>query len=154
MSVDAVVARMGDFLRERAAPDEAAAEAEGGFSANLGRIRGEMNHFLIPLVLLAHADGESVAKEHEVIAGYCLQRLEIEGITVTPEERAAFLAYIRSYKPTRMQLAFAVKKLAAEPKADLLGLVAAAKAVVEADDTEQEGEKRFFDNIERELAAL
>lgn len=154
MSVEGAVARMGDFLKERAATEEVAVAHEGEFSAKLRRIRDEMNHFIILLVLLAHADGKEVAKEHDVIVEFCLQRLQIEGITLSPDERAAFLTYLQDYRPTRMQLAFALKRLASESKEDLMGLIGAAKAVAESDNVRDEGETRFLETIERDLAGL
>jgi len=154
MAVDAVVAKIGDFLNERAPEAGNSAPTPGAFSGNLARVRDEVNHHVILLALLAHADGEAVEGEQSVILNYCLNRAERAGIALSETEKSEFSAYLRMFRPTRMQLSFAVKRLAEETRDELLSLVATAQAVVDADQQEREGEARFLADIRRELSAL
>jgi hypothetical protein len=154
MSLGILVARLGEVVGERTYPDTGEAEPATTFSGTLRRIRDEINHHAIPLVLLAQADGQSVAPEQAVILRYCLERLDAAGMHLTSGEEGALADYLRGFRPTRMQLAMAIRRLADAPKEEVATLVAAMRAVIAADREYTAREADMLADIDRELAAL
>jgi len=154
MTLGLLVGRLGGFLEERAATVSGPAEAAESFPADTARLREALNHHIIPLLLLSRADGESVAPERDAILRYCINAMKDAGGSVSDEEAQALGAYIESYRPTRMQLASALKRLETESRERILALVAAAQVVISADAEHRDSEKRFLSDIAKELAAL
>jgi hypothetical protein len=155
MSLAVLVNRFGDFVIEQTPP--AFGEGSGpyvDFAVELVRVRNVLNHHLIPLLALARCDGDLAMAEREAIQNYCLAHLGDLGTPPTPEERAALDAYVREFRPSRAQLAVALKRLEKEPHARIAALIAAAQAVIDADGVRRAYELKMLGDIADELAAL
>jgi hypothetical protein len=155
MSLAVLVRRFGDLLIDQApaATSQNPASYEV-FPEDLTRLRGALNHHLIPLLTLARCDGEFAAAERDAVMTYCLAYLGDIGMKPTPDERAALDAYLRAFKPIRPQLAPALKRLEAESAMRIADLIAAAQAVVDADGVRRAYEVKILGEIANELAAL
>jgi hypothetical protein len=155
MSLAVLVNRFGDFIIEQSPPPQA--EDKGSyedFAADLSRVRNALNHHLIPLLALARCDGDFATAEREAIRTYCLAHLGDLDMAATPAECAALDVYMREFRPTRAQLAVALKRLEREPEAKIAALLAAAQAVVDADGVRRAYEVKILGDIADELAAL
>jgi hypothetical protein len=153
MSLGVLVGRFGEFVSEQM-PESQPPMPEEPFPADLTHIREAFGHHLVPLMLLARSDGETALSEREVVLHYCLARADEAGLNLTPAETAALSDYLRDFRPTRMQLGPALKRLEHDSKADIAALVAAAQAVVDADGERRPREMQFLDELNRDLAAL
>jgi hypothetical protein len=155
MNLALLVTRFGDFVIEQSPPpmggDSGPYEE---FAADLARIRNVLNHHLIPLLALARCDGDFAVAEREAILNYCLAHLNDLDMPPTPDERAALDAYLREFRPGRAQLAAALKRLEKESEVKIAALIAAARAVVDADGVRRAYELKILGEIADELAAL
>src|SRR5689334_10493832 len=113
MTFGMLVGRFGAFLEEQT-PPQAASEAVEAFSDDLRRVRQELNHHVIPLLMLARCDGETAELERAAIILHCRGCFQEDGIDLAPEEEAALEIYLREFRPTRVQLDWAVKLLVQE----------------------------------------
>jgi tellurite resistance protein len=154
MSLGLLVGRFGEFLSEPAPPAPKNPPAPVSFPADLTRLRDAFNHHIIPLALLARSDGEAVMPERLVILRYCQKRAKNADAALTLDEVAALGDYLRDFKPTRGQLASAIKRLEHDSKADIADLIAAAQGVVDADGERRPREVQFLAELSRDLAAL
>jgi hypothetical protein len=154
MSLGVLVGRFGEFLSELSPVEQADARPEEHFAGALMRVRERFNHHIIPLILLANSDGETVEPERVVILRYCLERAGDYAIAVTSEEEEALMSYLRSFRPTQAQLGAAVSRLKRESRRDILSLVAAAQALVDADRERRAREVDFLAKLSRDLASL
>ena len=150
-----LVERFGGFLADKAPPaaQEHTHSAES-FPNSLVRVREAFGHHLIPLLLLASADGESLLAERTTILRYCLNRARSMGVGLSFDEKAALSDYVNEFKPSLAQLSPALKKLHHDSKASMGELIVAAQAVVDADGVRRATEVKFLENLSRDLAAL
>ena len=89
MTLGFLVGRFGDFVREQHdAPQDSAPQRE--FPDALSHIREVCSHHLIPLALLARADGQSDASEQKAILDYCAMLMDKSGSKLTDAERSVF----------------------------------------------------------------
>jgi tellurite resistance protein len=159
MTLGVLVGRFAVFVSEQApaAVTQAALEAtlpEERFPIALGHIRDELNHHIVPLLLLARADGETAMAEREAVLRYCIARAQAGGLLLSLAEKAALSDYLRDFRPTLMQMPAALKRLEHETKDDIALLLAAAKTVVDADGERRPRELQFLEELNRDLAAL
>jgi tellurite resistance protein len=151
VQVDSVVRRFGEVV---AARPSCAVQPAGGarpFPAGLEQLREAFGHHLIALLLLARSDGEVAAAERGVILDYCLARASDAGLAVSPADRAALAEYLRDFKPSRMQWDRALRRLEREPPECIRALIAAARAVVDADGVRRADELRLLGELEDDL---
>ena len=153
MSLGLLVGRFGNFLREQQVVPMVIA-AEPNFPEQLERLRGQFGHDMILLTMLSRADGEAAPQERQVILEFCLDRARKAGTPATAKEAAELGDYLRDLRPTMAQFDPAIRRLEHSGKDEVLALVAAAKAVVDADGTRRAREVEFLADLSRELHAL
>jgi len=153
MSFGLLVGRFGTFVREThvaIVSDEVAIP----FPDELNQIRLAIAHHLIPLTLLARCDGDFAPQERDAIVAHCVTVAARRGVDVDSRRTALFTDYVADYRPSLMQLDQAIARLAESSRAELLELVEAARAVVDADGVTRDEEKRFLLTLGEELRAL
>jgi hypothetical protein len=157
MSLDLLVSRFDTFIREshptqdRDNPGGPAGEA---FPDELAHLREAVSHHLIPLVLLARADREFSPLERDVIVAHCSKVASRQGLEIGGAHTAILSDYISSFAPTTAQLNPALHRLARCSHDEIVELVGAAKAVVEADGLHRVPEVKFFEALSNDLASL
>ncbi len=155
MSLGLLVGSFGDFVREQyVSPVAAGPIDESDLPDTLFHIREICAHHLIPLALLARADGNSDAMEQKAIFDYCAMLLQKSDVMMSVTERAAFKDYISAFRPSLMQLDLALKKIEREPKERIATLFGAAINVVEADGERDPNELRFLAKLSDDLAKI
>lgn len=153
MTLGLLVGRFGEFVREQHdAPQKSTPQRE--FPETLAHIRDVCSHHLIPLALLARADGHSDAPEQKAILDYCAMLMGQSGSKLNEMERAAFRDYIAEFRPSLTQLEPALKRIEREPKDKVAMLFGAAVNVIEADGKRDEKEIRFLAMLNDDLAKL
>ena len=153
MSLGLLVGRFGSFLLEQpVVPTEV--EPEHVYPDQLGRLREAFGHEIVLLTMLSRADGEAVAQERQVILEFCLERARKAGNPATAGEVAELGDYIRDLRPSMAQFDPAIRRLEESGKEEVVALVAAAKAVIDADGARRAREIEFLDDLSRELHAL
>jgi uncharacterized membrane protein YebE (DUF533 family) len=96
MTLGLLVGRFGEFVREQHdEPQESTPQRE--FPDALTHIREVCSHHLIPLALLARADGHSDASEQKAILDYCAMLIDKSGSKLSEIERSAFRDYIAEF---------------------------------------------------------
>jgi tellurite resistance protein len=123
-------------------------------SAENDCVRGELNHRLIALPPLARSDGETATVERNAIFACCQNNLRDAETGMTPEEETALSGYLKDFRPTRLQLTFAMNRLELKSKEGIKALIDVAQAVVEADKEHRPGEAQFLAQLVRELDAI
>jgi tellurite resistance protein len=113
-----------------------------------------VGHHLIPLVLIARSDGEFERRERDAIITHCVTFARTRGLELDGTGTVEFIEYVESYRPSLMQLDPALKRLEHGSHNELAALVAAARAVVEADGVIRREESRFLDQLNEELERL
>ena len=73
---------------------------------------------------------------------------------MTADEEPILIEYLLDYQPSRAQLGPALRRLEREPKHELAALFAAARAVMDADGERRDLERRFLEQLSRDLEAL
>jgi tellurite resistance protein len=150
MTLGLVVSRFGDFLAEwSSAPSDPVPAPHG-----LARIFEHQGHRLVALALLARADGDSAQSEREVILRYSVDSAKKAGMDITPAERLALNDYLFGFRPSRTQLKTAIQHMRDDSKEDIVALVSAARAIVDADGERRPRELEFLNGLSRDLAAL
>lgn len=153
MSLGLLVGRFGSYLLEQPVV-LTEVEPEHDFPDQLERLREAFGHEIVLLTMLSRADGEAVAQERQVILEFCLERARKAGKPATAGEVAELGDYIRDLRPSMAQFDPAIRRLEESGKDEVVALVAAAKAVVDADGARREREIEFLDDLSRELHAL
>lgn len=155
MSLGVLVGRFGGFVREQHfPPPPAPLVQEAPFPETLLHLREAVSHHLIPLTLLARADGDYAALEQDAILNHCIALAHEAGIDTDDREVVMLKAYICEYKPSLMQLDPALHRLARCSHGEVASLVRAAQAVVDADGTRREEETRLLEELLLELDGL
>ena len=153
MTLGLLVGRFGTFVRETHVPQGDSTPVPP-FPASLNHLRDAVGHHLIPLVLIARSDGEFEPRERDAIVTHCVTLAGIKGLELDSSDTVEFVEYVESYRPSLMQLDPALKRLEHGSHGELAALVAAARAVVEADGVIRPEETRFLDQLNEELKRL
>jgi len=153
MTLGLLVGRFGNYVRENYVPP-VQQPAKEDFPDALIHLREATGHHLIPLVLIARADGEFAQSERDVIVTHCVTFARSRGIEVDGNETLAFSDYIFDFHPTLMQLDPALHRLSRGEHAEVVALVGAARAVVEADGVTRPEETRLLAELADELGKL
>jgi uncharacterized membrane protein YebE (DUF533 family) len=153
MSLGLLVGRFGSFVRETHVRQGDAAPAPP-FPDGLNQLREAVGHHLIPLVLIARSDGEFEQRERDVIVTHCVTFARSRGLELDGSGTIEFVEYIESYRPSLMQLDPALMRLERGNHEEMAALLAAARAVIEADGVVRPEETRFLDQLNEELGRL
>jgi hypothetical protein len=153
MALGILVGRFGTFVRERHDAPVFAKTSGRTFPDALEHLRECFAPHLIPLALLARADGSACAAEREIILDHCAQRAGQMGKPFSDSDRALLSDYLASFRPTLMQLDIALKEVEAEGPESMASLLMAAQELVKADGRVTEEETRLLDDMEDELAS-
>jgi hypothetical protein len=153
MSLGILVGRFGTFVREQhdAMPTPV---AEKPFPDDLVHLRETVGHHLIPLTILARADGDYADVEQEAIVSHCLSLVRAAGLNADDAHAMMLKEYICDYRPARTQLDLALHRLARGTPDEVAALLAAAQAVVDADGQRRAEEVKLLDELLEELAKL
>jgi tellurite resistance protein len=153
MSLGLLVGRFGNFVRETHVPP-IESEPLPPFPDGLNHLREAVGHHLIPLVLIARADGEFERRERDVIVTHCMTFARSRGLEIDGSGTVELVEYIESYRPSLMQLDPALTRLERGSHDEMAALIAAARAVVEADGVIRPEETRLLDELKAELGRL
>jgi uncharacterized membrane protein YebE (DUF533 family) len=153
MSLGLLVGRFGSFVRETHVP-QADSTPLPPFPDSLNHLREAVGHHLIPLVLIARSDGDFEQREREVIVTHCVTFARSRGLELDGAGTIEFVEYIESYRPNLVQLDPALTRLERGSHDEMVALVAAARAVIEADGVVRPEETRFLDQLNEELGRL
>lgn len=153
MSLGILVGRFGQFVRDynEDAPPVQAPEPDFALPQD---VRETISHHIIPLVLLARADGNEDSGEQKAICDHAIAILAKAGKTISDAQADALKAYIANLRPSLMQLDPALRKLEKETPDAMIALLAAARAVVMADGRIDPAEARLLDELKLELAKV
>jgi tellurite resistance protein len=154
MSLGLLVGRFGQFVREQHEAPVQDAGPEVPFPLEIVRLREAVSHHVIPLALLARADGDFAQSERQAILDHCLALLRQNGTPANDADRAALEDYITDLRPSLMQLEPALKRLEREPPETVAAMLAAATAVMEADGRCDPAEARLIAEMREELSKL
>ena len=154
MSLGLLVGRFAAFLNEQPATFFDSTPSEVAFPRDLERLREMFGHHIVLLTLLSRSDGEAVMQEREVILHHCLEQAHNAGEPATAAEAAELGDYLRDLRPTTAQLGPSIRRLEHGTKEEVIGVVTAAIAVVDADGARRPREMEFLSDLKRELHAL
>jgi len=154
MSLGLLVGRFAAFLNEQPATFFDSTPSEAAFPRDLERLREQFGHHIVLLTLLSRSDGEAVMLEREVILHHCLEQAHTAGEPATASEAAELGDYLRDLRPTTAQLGPSIRRLERGTKEEVIAVVAAAIAVVDADGARRPREIEFLTDLRRELHAL
>ena len=93
-------------------------------------------------------------QEREVILHHCIDQARKTGLPATATEAAELGDYLRDLRPVVAQFEPSPRRLEHGTKDEVLAIVAAAIAVVDADGTRRPREVEFLTDLRRELHAL
>lgn len=153
MSLGLLVGRFGNYVRETYVPP-VQTPPPAPFPESLGRLREATGHHLIPLVLIARADGEFAASEREVIVKHCVDLARAGGVQLDDADVKSFDEYVASYRPTLVQLEPAIHRLSHGTHDEVAGLIDAARTVVEADGVTRPEETKLLTELSAEMDRL
>lgn len=154
MSLSLLVVRFGEFLSRQPATFFDATPSQAAFSGELNRLREEFGHHILLLSLLARSDGEAACLERQLILQHCLDEASNAGVPATAAEAAELGDYLRDLKPAMTEFLPAIGRLENGSKAEVMALVATARAIVDADGERRPREVQFLADLTRELDAL
>jgi tellurite resistance protein len=154
MSLGLLVGRFGAFLNEQPATFFDSTPSEAAFPRDLERLREQFGHHIVLLTLLSRSDGQAVIQEREAILRHCLEEARKAGAPATASEAAELGDYLHDLRPTTAQLGPSIRRLEDGTKEEVLAVVAAAIAVVDADGARRPREMEFLTDLKRELHAL
>ena len=114
--------------------------------------RETIAHHLIPLALLARADGGVAEAEQKAMCDYAVAMLAAAGHPVGDADLADLQDYIAGFRPTLMQLDPALHRLEEETTDKKIAFLGAARAVVMSDGRVDAAEARLLDELKLEFA--
>lgn len=152
MSLHILVEQFGEFVRNAHEPAEA--KPEPAFPAELQDLRDAINHHLIPLLLLARSDRDFASEERDVIVSHCMAMAEHHGALKDASHTEALQNYAANFRPTLLQLAPALARLARGDHQEFAALVKAARHVVMSDGIARPEEERLLARLRTELDGL
>jgi hypothetical protein len=154
MSFGILVGRFGSFVEEQTnAPVEAPPE-EAPFPDDIAHLRDSIGHHLVALTLLARSDGDFADVERTIIVGHCLKQAKKNGISLSDKAESQLETYLVAYTPARTQLMPAIRRLEQDSTDDLIALIRAAQAVIEADGITRPAEARLLTELQDDLKIL
>jgi hypothetical protein len=154
MSLGLLVGRFAAFLNEQPATFFDSTPSEVAFPRNLERLRVQLGHHIVLLTLLSRSDGEAVVQERKVILHHCLEQAHNAGDPATAAEAAELGDYLRDLRPVSAQLNPAIRRLEHGTKEEIIAVVTAAIALVDADGARRPREMTFLTDLKHELHAL
>jgi len=154
MSLGLLVGRFAAFLNEQPTTFFDSTPSEAAFPTDLERLREQFGHHIVLLTLLSRSDGDAVIQEREVILHHCLERAHNSGEPATASEAAELGDYLRDLRPTTAQLGPSIRRLERGTKEEVIAVVTAAIALVDADGARRPREVEFLADLKRELHAL
>jgi hypothetical protein len=116
-SLAILVAGLAEFLREQ--QKLRSPILPGPFPDELARVFEVSGHHIVALMLVARSDDEVVATERQTIVRHCADRAQKAGLESSSTEKAALYDYLRHFRPTLMQLIFAVERLKHDTKGEI-----------------------------------
>jgi tellurite resistance protein len=145
--------RFGQYVRDRHEPCTAAPVPETPWPLPQ-ETREAIAHHLIPLALLARADGGESEAEQMIMLEHVVAMLTKTGHAVTDLDKAKLKTYIAGFRPSLMQLDPALHRLDHEDADTKIAFLGAARAVVMADGRTDPAEARLLDELKLEFAKV
>jgi hypothetical protein len=143
--------RFGQYVRERHEPRIAEDCAEFPYPLPQ-ETRDIIAHHLIPLGLLARADGDIATAERKAMCDHAVAMLEKSGHPVSDADMGKLKDYIAGFQPSLMQLDPALHRIEREDAGTKIAFLGAARAVVMADGKLDAAEARLLDELKLEFA--
>lgn len=143
--------RFGQYVRERHEPQAAQAAAEIPYPLSQ-ETRDVITHHLIPLALLARADGDIASAERKAMLDHAIALLAKSGHPVSDTDLGKLKYYLAGFRPSLMQLDPALHRLEREDADSKIAFLGAVRAVVMADGRIDPAEARLLDELKLEFA--
>ncbi len=148
MALGTLIDHFGRFVRERHDALPASESPLPAFPQALAELHRNFGHHLVLLGLLARSDGDYAPAEAAILVGHGLSLATDRGDAT----RTALEEYVRSFRPTLVQLDPALRRLAHDPPEQVALFFGAARALIEADGVARPEEARFLEGLEAGLA--
>jgi len=116
--------------------------------------RDVIAHHLIPLALLARADGDVASAEQKAMLDHAITLLTHAGHPVAEADMSKLKDYIAGLRPSLMQLDPALHRIEREDTDTKIAFLGAARAVANADGKITDGEARLLDELKLEFAKV
>ncbi|HEY7976728.1 MAG TPA: hypothetical protein VID67_00930 [Rhizomicrobium sp.] len=143
--------RFGQYVRDRHETRAAQDSAEIPYPLPQ-ETREVITHHLIPLGLLARADGDIAAAEQKAMIDHAVALLAKSGHPVNEADLGKLKDYIAGFRPSLMQLDPALHRIEREDVGTKIAFLGAAHAVANADGRITDGEARLLDELKLEFA--
>jgi hypothetical protein len=143
--------RFGQYVRDRHEPRIAQDSAEIPYPLPQ-ETRDVISHHLIPLGLLARADGGIASAEQKAMVDHAVAMLAKSGHSVGDADMGKLKDYIAGFRPSLMQLDPALHRIEREDADTKIAFLGAARAVVMADGRVDAAEARLLDELKLEFA--
>jgi hypothetical protein len=143
--------RLGQYVRDRHEPRVAQDSAQIPYPLPQ-ETRDVIAHHLIPLGLLARADGDIATAEQKAMLDHAVAMLAKSGHPVRDADMGKLQDYVAGFRPSLMQLDPALHRLEREDTDTKIAFLGAARAVANADGRISDGEARLLDEMKLEFA--
>lgn len=143
--------RFGQYVRDKHEPRAAQDSAEIPYPL-AQETRDVITHHLVPLGLLARADGGIAAAEQKAMLDHAVAMLVKSGHPVSDADMGKLKDYVASLRPSLMQLDPALHRIEREDADTKIAFLGAARAVVMADGKLDAAEARLLDELRLEFA--
>ena len=143
--------RFGQYVRDKHEPRTAQDSSEVPYPLSQ-ETRDVITHHLIPLALLARADGDIAAAEQKAMLDHAVAMLAKSGHPISDADMNRLKDYIAGFRPALMQLDPALHRLEREDADTKIAFLGAARAVANADGKITDGEGRLLDELKLEFA--
>ena len=143
--------RFGQYVRDKHEPRTAQDSSEVPYPLSQ-ETRDVITHHLIPLALLARADGDIAAAEQKAMLDHAVAMLAKSGHPISDADMNKLKDYIAGFRPALMQLDPALHRLEREDADTKIAFLGAARAVANADGKITDGEGRLLDELKLEFA--
>jgi len=143
--------RFGQYVRDKHEPRIAQDSTEIPYPLSQ-ETRDIITHHLIPLGLLARADGDIASAEQKAMIDHAVAMLAKSGHSVSGDEMGKLKDYIAGFRPSLMQLDPALHRIEREDADTKIAFLGAARAVANADGKITDGEARLLDELKLEFA--
>jgi hypothetical protein len=143
--------RFGQYVRDKHEPRTAQDSSEVPYPLSQ-ETRDVIAHHLIPLALLARADGDIAAAEQKAMLDHAVAMLAKSGHPISDADMNKLKDYIAGFRPALMQLDPALHRVEREDADTKIAFLGAARAVANADGKITDGEGRLLDELKLEFA--
>ncbi|HSC61425.1 MAG TPA: TerB family tellurite resistance protein [Rhizomicrobium sp.] len=143
--------RFGQYVRDKHEPRTAQDSSEVPYPLSQ-ETRDVITHHLIPLALLARADGDIAAAEQKAMLDHAVAMLAKSGHPISDADMNKLKDYIAGFRPALMQLDPALHRVEREDADTKIAFLGAARAVANADGKITDGEGRLLDELKLEFA--